>query len=30
MDICSQCTNIPTAEGLAALTYYIEYYRDEN
>ena len=30
MDICSQCTNVPTAEGLAALKYYLEYYPDEN
>ena len=30
MDICSLCTNIPTAEGLAALKYYLEYYPDEN
>ena len=30
MDICSLCTNIPTAEGLAALKYYLEYYPDQN
>ena len=30
MDICSPYTNIPTAEFLAALKYYIEYYPDEN
>ena len=30
MDICSPYTNIPTAEGLAALKYYLEYYPDEN
>ena len=30
MDICSLCTSIPTAEGLAALKYYLEYYPDEN
>ena len=30
MYICSPCTNIPTAEGLAALTYYLECYPDEN
>ena len=30
MDICSLCTNIPTAAGLAALKYYLEYYPDEN
>ena len=30
MDICYLCTNIPTAQGLAALKYYLEYHRDEN
>ena len=30
MDICSLYTNIPTAEGLAALKYYLEYYPDDN
>ena len=30
MDICSLYTNIPTAEGLAALKYYLEYYPFEN
>ena len=30
MDICSPFTNIPTAEGLAALKYYLEYHPDEN
>ena len=30
MGICSLCTNIPTAEGLAALKYYLEYNPDEN
>ena len=30
MDISSLCTNIPTAEGLSALKYYLEYYPDEN
>ena len=30
MDICSPCTNIPTASALFALKYYLEYYSDEN
>ena len=30
MDMCSPYTNIPTAEGLAALIYYIEYYPHAN
>ena len=30
MDIYSLCTNNPTAEGLAALKYYLEYNPDEN
>ena len=30
MDIFSLCTDIPTAEGLAALKYYLEYYPDES
>ena len=30
MDICSLCTNIPTAECLSALKYYLEYYHEEN
>ena len=30
MDICSPYTNIATAEGLASLKYYLEYYPDEN
>ena len=29
MDICSLYTNIPTAEGLAALRYYLKYYPDD-
>ena len=30
MDRGSLSTNIPTAKGLAALKYYLEYYPDEN
>ena len=30
MDICSQYTDVPTLESLAALKYYLEYYPDEN
>ena len=30
MDMCFLYTNTPTAEGLAALKYYLEYYPDEN
>ena len=30
IDICSPYTNIPAAEGLAALRYYLEYYTNEN
>ena len=30
MDICSPYTNIPTAEALSALNYYLEYYPDKN